>query len=87
MFFLTKQVYYSIVVACEESDKVSEQQHEGCVDNAIVEVRWCGLKLQESVQLVVERRKRFQELLSAHLAEGPTVLPARIIPILKPIID
>ena len=35
---ITEQIDDSVVVACEESDEISEEQHEGAVDHAVVQV-------------------------------------------------
>jgi hypothetical protein len=36
--FLTEQINDSVVVAGEQSDEISEEKHEGAVDNPVVQV-------------------------------------------------
>ena len=47
----TQQVDDPVVVACEKSDEVSEEEHEGAVDDAVVEVLSRGLKVEQGVEL------------------------------------
>ena len=49
----TQQVDNPVVVASEKSDEVSEEKHEGAVDDAVVEVLSRGLKVEERVELFV----------------------------------
>ena len=48
----TQEIYDSVVVACEKTDKVSKEKHEGSVDDAVVEVLSRGLKVEERIQLL-----------------------------------
>ena len=49
----TQEVYDPVIVAREEPDEVSEEEHEGAVDDAVVEVLSRGLKVEERVELFV----------------------------------
>ena len=51
----TQEVYDPVIVAREEPDEVSEEEHEGSVDDAVVEVLCRGLKVEERVQLLEVR--------------------------------
>jgi hypothetical protein len=46
---LTEQVNNSVVVAGEQSDEISEEQHEGAVDHAVVQVGRSHLEILKKV--------------------------------------
>lgn len=62
----TEQVDDAVVVGGEEADEVLEEQHEGHVDDAVVEIVGGAVELQEGVQLLLEGGQRFDEALSVH---------------------
>lgn len=71
-----EQINDSVVVAGEQSDEISEEKHEGAVDNPVVQVGWGHFKIQESVQLVLQCGEGLQQLLGVHLTKGAAVLPS-----------
>ncbi len=77
-FSLTEEVDNAVVVAGEQANKISEEEHERRIDHAIGEVRRGHLEVQERIELVLQHWQSLDQLLSAHLSQRSAIFPVNI---------
>ena len=54
---VTQEIDDPVVVAGEEPDQISKEEHEGCVDDSVVQVLRRCLELDEGIHLGLRLRK------------------------------
>ena len=69
LFCITEQIDDPVVVACKQSNQVSEEEHKCRVDDAVGQIRRTHFEIQQGVNLSGQHGQGLQQLLSFHLKE------------------